>query len=297
VRKSRTLRRDAALRPALLMAVLGSIFVLGSACGTEGEDATEPRADDVDPFSDQKPGPELGQIYTAIEQQRARLREVGGREGILLEESRYSLFDEELIIRDFFQDQRDGIFLDVGCAWPVRSSNTFYLEKHLGWKGIGVDAVAEYGPGWRSKRPNSRFFSYLVTDRSGQMETFFKSPNPGLSSTNRTLATGKAFGDDLEPEAVQIETITLDDLLDREGIEKLDLLSMDIEGHEPLALAGFDIERFQPELVVIEGKLVEENDGKVARYFERHGYERIERYRAFDAVNSYFERRSREGAE
>jgi hypothetical protein len=34
----------------------------------------------------------------------------------------------------------------------------------------------------------------------------------------------------------------------------------------------------------------------VARYFERHGYERIERYRAFDAVNSYFERRTREGA-
>ena len=71
MRESRTLRRDAALRPALLMAALGSIFVLGSACGTEGEDATGPRAAQVDPFSDQKPGPELGQIYTAIEQQRA----------------------------------------------------------------------------------------------------------------------------------------------------------------------------------------------------------------------------------
>ena len=41
----------------------------------------------------------------------------------------------------------------------------------------------------------------------------------------------------------------------------------------------------------------EENDGKVARYFERHGYERIERYRAFDAVNSYFERTTHEGAD
>ena len=25
-----------------------------------------------------------------------------------------------------------GFFADVGCAWPVRNSTTYYLEKHLG---------------------------------------------------------------------------------------------------------------------------------------------------------------------
>jgi FkbM family methyltransferase len=230
-----------------------------------------------------------------IEQQREKLRRVAGREGILAEERRYSLFDEELIIRDFFQDRRAGFFLDVGCAWLVRSSNTYYLEKHLGWTGIGIDALEEYGPAWKSERPASRFFSDLVTDQSGIEETFFKSPNPGLSSTDQEMASGKIFGDALEPEEILIETITLDDLLDREGVTKIDLLSMDIEGHEPAALAGFDIERFQPELVVVERTVVRSKDGEdeVYRYFERHGYELIAKYEPFDPVNRYFKRRAR----
>ena len=56
------------------------------------------------------------------------------------EKKRYSQHNEELIIRDFFQDRREGFFLDVGCAWPIRNSTTYYLEKHLGWSGIGIDA-------------------------------------------------------------------------------------------------------------------------------------------------------------
>ena len=85
---------------------------------------------------------------------------------------------------------------------------------------------------------------------------------------------------------MKVPSITLDALLDREGVEKVDLLAMDIEGHEPEALAGFDIERFQPKLAVIEGK-----DPAVAQYFERHGYALIERYLPYDPVNRYFERR------
>jgi FkbM family methyltransferase len=230
-----------------------------------------------------------------IQQKRATLRALKGREGILAEERRYSLFDEELIIRDFFQDKRDGVYLDVGCAWPVRSSNTYYLEEHLGWTGIGIDALKEYRPAWARERPKSRFFSYLVTDRSGVEQTFFKSPNSGLSSIDKTMASGKVFSDSLEPEEVRIETITLDDLLDREGVSKIDLISMDIEGHESAALAGFDIERFQPELVVVEREVTEPTPEKdeVHQYFERHGYELVRKYDRFDSVNRYFRRASR----
>jgi hypothetical protein len=107
------------------------------------------------------------------------------------------------------------------------------------------------------------------------------------------MAGGKIFGADLETKEVQIYTITLDDLLDREGVTKIDLLSMDIEGHEPKALAGFDIERFRPELVVIERPPDPAKGGKseVYRYFERHGYEPIEKYDSFDTVNRYFKRK------
>src|SRR5262245_45438560 len=37
---------------------------------------------------------------------------------------------EEGFIRDFFRDERGGVFLDVGAAHFERGSNTYYLEKH-----------------------------------------------------------------------------------------------------------------------------------------------------------------------
>src|SRR5262245_17500197 len=83
--------------------------------------------------------------------------------GILSGKALYSHGKEELIIRDFFQDRRDGVFLDVGCAWPIEKNNTYYLEKKLGWSGIGVDGLPDFAEAWKSKRPRSRFFNFLVS--------------------------------------------------------------------------------------------------------------------------------------
>jgi hypothetical protein len=38
---------------------------------------------------------------------------------------RYSQFDEELVIRDFFQDRTEGVFLDVGSSTPMKNSTTY----------------------------------------------------------------------------------------------------------------------------------------------------------------------------
>ena len=69
----------------------------------------------------------------------------------------YSLGNEEIIIRDFFDDRRNGVFLDVGAFHYAMVSNTYYLEEHLGWSGIGVDALAEFALGYIENRPRTRF--------------------------------------------------------------------------------------------------------------------------------------------
>src|SRR5688572_30099919 len=47
--------------------------------------------------------------------------------------SRNSQFGEEWLIRDFFQDKRGGIFVDVGANHHQSLSTTYYLEVALGW--------------------------------------------------------------------------------------------------------------------------------------------------------------------
>jgi FkbM family methyltransferase len=190
----------------------------------------------------------------------------------------YSYANEELIIRDFFQDRRDGVFVDIGCAWPIKSSNTYYLEKHLGWSGIAVDGLGDYAESWRTARPRSRFLKFLVTERSDNLETFYKAGVWGNSTAEKDVARHLNVVGELK-----VPGITLDDLLSRNGVRHVDLLSIDVEGHTAEVLAGFDVQRWKPELVCVE------DDGKLAvPWFKERGYAPIARYRLRDVANWYF---------
>lgn len=91
---------------------------------------------------------------------------------------------------------------------------------------------------------------------------------------------------ELKGEEVQMPTITLDKLLDDNGVTEIDFLSMDIEESEPQALTGFDIERFEPELVCIEAALSTRE--WILEYMASHGYERLDTYREHEIANWYF---------
>ena len=199
-------------------------------------------------------------------------------------EALYSNHNVELIARDFFQDRRGGFYLDVGCWHPIKDSNTYYLEEHLGWHGIGVDALPELAPKWKRHRRESRFLNYIVTDHAGTVEPFYRVELSDISQVEKP-ARGPG-GDPVRSEEIMVPTITLTDLLERNGVTKIDFFSIDIEGHEPAALVGFDIDRFQPALVCIEAK--PKNREFIVKYFTDHGYERLERYRKYDEVNYYF---------
>lgn len=200
----------------------------------------------------------------------------------------YSQHDEELIIRHFFRDERDGFFLDVGAFHPKKLSTTYYLESHLGWRGIAVDPMPGLAELYAAQRPSTRFFQLAASDRTGERLTLHLAG--GLSSLDPRHLKRLPGGSTLESVPVEVETTTLDDLLAREGVEHVDFLSMDIEGYEPHALAGLDITRVRPRLVCIEA--TPRVRKRILRYFDAHGYERLDRYLPYDQVNWYFAPRS-----
>ena len=200
---------------------------------------------------------------------------------------RYSQFREEVIVRHFFEDRREGFFLDVGSEEWRDNSTSYYLEAQLGWSGIAIDARVELAPGYLKNRRKTRFFSYLVTDHSGTKDKFYSAG--GLSSVHKERFDDlEVFGvpKDFEPSEIEVESITLNDLLAREKVDKIDFLSMDIEEHEPIALAGFDIKRYAPDLVCVEAS--PSTRERLAAYFSANGYARIEKYLTYDTVNWYF---------
>ncbi len=195
---------------------------------------------------------------------------------------RYSQNDEELIIRDFFKDRRNGTFVDVGASHYRINSTTYYLEERLGWGGIAVDAICDYGKDYLLHRKRTRFFCFFVGDKSDEEVDFYiNQDNKRISTGDPGLAVKQGKFDKLK-----VPTITLNDLLTQSGISRFDLLSMDIELGEPAALAGFEIQKYRPSLVCIEAH--KEVRNQVLEYFSKNGYRIIEKYEGLDPLNVYF---------
>ncbi len=196
---------------------------------------------------------------------------------------RNSYSEEEWCIRDFFNDRRDGFFVDVGANDYKVTSNTYYLDTVLNWRGLAIEPQRQFEADYVKYRPRTKFLSFFVSDVSNQLAKLY------VLKKNTLIASGTRDFTEREGEKakeVEVPTITLNDLLDSEGVKKIDFMSIDIELWEPKALAGFDVERFRPELVCIEAH--PQVRQQIIDYFARHHYVVVGKYLRADVNNLYF---------
>jgi FkbM family methyltransferase len=203
---------------------------------------------------------------------------------------RFSLNEEEWIIRDYFQDRRGGVFVDVGANHYKNDSNTFYLETALGWSGLAIDPQAAFAADDRRYRPRTRFFAYFVGDTSDATVEFYQVDRNSLVASADRGFSERAGTEAKDPvytsQPLKVPTIRLTDLLAREGLSHIDLLSVDVELAEPKVLAGFDIDRFKPALVCIEAH--PQVRQQILDYFAAHGYVLLGKYLRADLQNLCF---------
>jgi FkbM family methyltransferase len=224
-----------------------------------------------------KPRPTGSEGPTLVDQELLQILETryGGE--------RFSMGPEEWFIRDFFGDQRDGVYVDVGAWDPSKGSNTYRLERDFGWRGVAVDAIAEFAPKYKAFRPRATFFTAFVGDRDEGTATLHL-PKRLTAVASGSEAFVNRFTD--ETEVRQVPRRTLDSLLAEAGVERIDLLSMDIELGEPAALRGFSVDRYRPRLVCIEAH--GDTRQAILDYFADHGYVLVGKYLPHDRVNLYF---------
>src|SRR5262245_16055929 len=207
-------------------------------------------------------------------------------EGVELQQkygpARNSEHEEEWIIRDFFRDKRNGVFVDVGANDYKFLSNTFYLETVLGWSGLAIEPQLSFEENYRKYRPKSKFLPFFISDVSNEEATmYYTKDNLLVTSSDKSFV--ERYGKATE---LRTPTITMDDLLTREQIARFDFLNMDIELAEPKALKGFDVERFRPALVCIEAH--PEVRQQILDYFAARHYVVVGKYLRVDAANLYF---------
>jgi FkbM family methyltransferase len=174
------------------------------------------------------------------------------------------------------EEKQDGFFVEFGATNGVKNSNTWLLEKELGWRGI----LAEPNPFWHSDLAANRHVQIehqCVSRRSGDSVSFITTDDtdPELSAIAADTAMNDHFADlRRKAKSITLTTISLDDLLDRyDAPAVIDYISIDTEGNEFEILSSFDFDRRRFKLISVEQN--KDTEHKIQKLLESKHYIRV----------------------
>ena len=166
----------------------------------------------------------------------------------------YSQNGEDIIIDYIFRQKSEGLFVEIGCIDGRRFSNTLRLEER-GWRGICVEAHADYIESLKINRPNSIVCHCAVAEKDNDEVAFYANSRGSLSTLDesREAEFRRKFGNYFTGFVKQeVNARTLTTIFNENNIESIDFMSLDIEGYEVEAIRGLDLDRYKPEIMVIE---------------------------------------------
>src|SRR5262249_54062449 len=147
-----------------------------------------------------------------------------------------------------------GTFFEVGANDGLSFSNTAYLERHLGWHGILVEAIPHKFVECLLNRPKADVFHAALVGRTYR-DQCVRVRYSNLMSIAEDLTKldvaphirdGKHFlraDPSLSGEIFFAPARTVSEILDTRGLVSVDLFSLDVEGSELDVLEGIDFSR------------------------------------------------------
>ena len=163
-------------------------------------------------------------------------------------------------VRNLFPSGYHGHAIDVGASDGISISSSWVLEKHHGWTVICVEANPFFYPMLDSER--TWVEKCAVADESKDDQEFsVHEANPESFSALRPIRNGTMTGagqwDQIDLRRLKFSTIrvpvrTLDEIVDKWQLPKVDALFVDVEGGELDVLRGFDIARWRPKAIITE---------------------------------------------
>jgi FkbM family methyltransferase len=157
---------------------------------------------------------------------------------------------------DAIIDRDRGFFVEAGANDGFTQSNTYWLERFRGWRGLLVEPMPELAAEARLSRPAATVVECaLAPDDAPGQRLRMKFGDLMSAVDGAREADWEGFGTILgwrDPYELDVPARTLSSLLEEIDAPELDLLSLDVEGFEEPALRGLDLERHAPRYVLVE---------------------------------------------
>jgi FkbM family methyltransferase len=190
-------------------------------------------------------------------------------------EHSYSQIGQDKKVVEFYNQKRDGYFVEIGAFDGKTFSNTYALERQYGWKGICVE-------------PLSNRFADLIVNRTSHCcnKAVYNTSNLDISfdieGDSGMLSGIPAHIDahkakvDKNKKTITVKTISLNDLLEEyKAPDFIEYLSLDTEGSEYEILRACDFKRWKFGLIDVEHNFIEPRRTLIKRLLFNNGYDYV----------------------
>jgi FkbM family methyltransferase len=140
----------------------------------------------------------------------------------------------------------NGVFLELGACDGVYLSNTYALEKYLGFTGVLIEPGEKFFNNLIKNRPNCKNFNYLVGTNEGEIDYIGDATGVGgaLHILEKTHDYGHNYWIDTwklnKNNITKVSCRKLSDILKEANIKYIDFWSLDVEGAELEVLKTMD---------------------------------------------------------
>ncbi len=169
----------------------------------------------------------------------------------LLPESKGEIF-QDIFAALARERQGPGFFVEFGATDGISGSNTWLLEKELGWSGI----VAEPGRGWQlslARNRNCTIETDCVWSMTGEQLEFTQAQEAGFSTLSVYADKDRHSSHRANGRRYLVQTVSLHDMLTRSNAPRsIDYVSIDTEGSEFDILSRFPFASWDISVLTIE---------------------------------------------
>lgn len=181
-----------------------------------------------------------------------------------------SQWSQDIFVMYAVRSRHGGTFLEIGGADGFTHSNTYSLERHLGWRGTLVEPDPEQFKILQRARPNNELINAAISPtgfeeklrlrRVGQLSSLEGFEGSDLHSKTRTDSNVFA----------EVRCVNLTNLL---AARHFDYFSFDVEGAELQILKGIEWSRIhKPEVLTIEHNFRDDDRSAMNSLLKDQGY-------------------------
>ena len=183
------------------------------------------------------------------------------RHKCFINRSQYSQWGEDLSILKFFNDKKNGIYLDVGCFHPLMYSNTCLLFKN-GWSGINIDINPTSIDLFKILRPLDFNICTALNEYEKEFKVYFDHPFSPINTLDKSFFDSNKSNFFKDVSFKIIKSKSIDEILNLSKYKEIDFLNIDVEGLDLQVLVQLVPNKLKPSLISIETHNVDGSKSK-----------------------------------